>query len=686
MMKTNSGLLAVLLAAAALSAVGGSIEPRNYYGNIAQRLGDMLPKYHVLQQRLDDEISRRAWTNLVTFYDFDHSMFLKSDLERLAAHERTIDDEIKRGDVGFGYEVYNLYVERLHERVAFASNLLATAEWDFSTDETYRIKRKDAPWPETQAEAEDHWRRRLKNEMLVMKVNHELDKSTNRLDAAGELIKKYRQYETVLGEPDEESVLQHYLSAVCRAYDPHSDYLSPASKEDFDMEMNLTLCGVGAVLSMEDGALKIAEIMPGGPIDRDGRINEGDKIVGVQQEGGEMEDVMWQPMKKSIKKIRGPKDTRVTLQIVPRSDPSGGTKKLIELVRDEIKLEDQAATGRVDRVTLDGVTRKLGYVYLPSFYGTMDKKPSDEGFRSCSMDIARYLCDFNAQGAEGLVLDFRGNGGGSLREAVMLSALFVHSGPVVQIRDVRTVGCLPIPPGNPIAFRKPIVVLTDRARASASEIVAGHLHDTGRAVVLGDVRTHGKGTVQSVLGMGPEKYGSMKITTARFYRIDGRSTQVEGVAADIHLPSLLDSLDIGEDKLTYALPFSRILPAEYQMSWNLNRYVPTLNELSIARTEADERFRKHVENVKGMKAISEREVVSLEYGARKAQMAVDRELRELDEGDDDDDESSEKKKKRRKRNEPRKDDVVLDEGFKVLMDLIRLTGGEEVPEQKGWWF
>ena len=186
--------------------------------------------------------------------------------------------------------------------------------------------------------------------------------------------------------------------------------------------------------------------------------------------------------------------------------------------------------------------------------------------------------------------------------------------------------------------------------------------------------------------MGPEKYGSMKITTARFYRIDGRSTQVEGVAADIHLPSLLDSLDIGEDKLTYALPFSRILPADYQMSWNLNRYVPTLNELSIARTEADERFRKHVENVKGMKAISEREHVSLEYEERKAQMAVDRELRELDEGDDDDDESSEKKKKRRKRNEPRKDDVVLDEGFKVLMDLIRLTDGAEVPEQKGWWF
>ena len=688
-MRHKAGILSASALVAGVLAAHGAVEPRNYYGNVARRLGDMLPKYHVLQQRLDDEISRRAWTNLVTFYDFDHSVFLKSDLDRLAMREKSIDDEIRAGDVSFGFDVYNLYVERLRERVHYASNLLATAEWDFSTNETYRIKRKDAPWPETRADAEDHWRRRMKNEMLVMKVNHDLDKSTNRLDAAADLIKKYRQYETVMTEPDEEAVLQHYLSAICRAYDPHSDYMSPASKEDFDMEMNLTLCGVGAVLSMDDGALKIVEIMPGGPVDRDGRINEGDKIVGVQQADGEMEDVMWQPMKKSIKKIRGPKGTRVTLQIVPRSDPSGGTKKLIELVRDEIKLEDQAATGRVDRVTLGGVTRKLGYVYLPSFYGTMDKRASDPGFRSCSMDIARYLCDFNAHGVEGLVLDLRGNGGGSLREAVMLSALFVQSGPVVQIRDVRTVGCLPIPPGNPIAFKKPIVVLTDRASASASEIVAGHLHDTGRAIVVGDVRTHGKGTVQTVLGMGPEKYGSMKITTARFYRIDGRSTQVEGVAADIHLPSLLDSLDIGEDKLTYALPFSRILPADYQLSWNLHKYLPTLNELSVARTKSDERFRRHVENVKGMKAISEREDVTLEYEARKAQMAADRELRELDEADDDENDDSvkdeKKKKKRRKRNEPKKDDVVLDEGFRVLMDLIRMTGGEEVPEQRGWW-
>lgn len=683
MKKTFIAASCILSALSALSA----LEPKNYHGRIARRLGDMLPKYHVSQHTLDDEISRRAWTNLVTYYDFDHSVFLKSDLDRFAGRLTRLDDEIRSGDAGFGFDVYNLYVERLKERIDFATNLLAKGGWDFSSNETYRVRRKDAPWPATRAEAEEHWRKRMKNEVLMQLVGRELDKATNTFDVGANLIGKYRQYSTVLTEPDEEQVLQNYLSAVCRAYDPHTDYMSPTSKEDFDMEMNLTLCGVGAVLSMDDGALKIVEIMPGGPVDRDGRIKTGDKIVGVGQGDAKVEDVMWQPMRKTIRKIRGAKGTRVTLEIIPRGDPSGATRKRIELVRDEIKLEDQAATGRVETVTHNGLSNRLGYVYLPGFYGTMDKKYGEEGFRSSAVDVARYLAEFNAKDVKGLVLDLRGDGGGSLREAVMLSALFVSGGPVVQIRDVRSVGCLPIPSGNPVAFRHPMVVLVDRASASASEIVAGHLRDTGRAIVLGDSRTHGKGTVQTVMGMGPAAYGSAKITTARFYRIDGRSTQLEGIASDIHLPSLLDSLDVGEDKLTYALPFSRIAPADYALSWNLDRYIPSLKKASDARLEKDERYQKHLANVRGMKEIGDRQEVPLEFSARKRQMAADREYREIDElekeeeAEDGDDDSP----KRRKRNEPKENDVVLDEAFRILCDLIRMNGGAEVPSPRGWW-
>ena len=715
-------MLSMLVFASAALFAAETAEIQPYYGKIATRLAAMLPRNHVLQQRLDDMISQRAWTNLVTYYDADHSVFLKSDLDALAEREKTLDNELKRGDVSFGFDVYNLFIERFNERYDFATNLLAAAEWDFTSNEVYRIKRKDAPWPETREDAEDLWRKKIKNEVLVQMLSRELDIERREAKAAeaaeagegeeaedgesgedgegeGEteerkpdtpeehLLKKYRQYAVEVSEPDAETVLQNYLDSVTRAYDPHSGYMSQSTKKDFDMEMNLALAGVGAELGADDGALKVGWIVPDGPMALDGRIKSGDKIVGIKQEDGELEDIMWQPIKKSINKIRGPKGTRVTLEIMPKSDPTGKTRKMVELVRDIVKLEDQAATGRVERVELDGVEHKLGYVYLPSFYGTMDKPFGDPDYRSCALDVNRLIADFNAEDVEGLVLDLRGNGGGSLREAVMLSALFVERGPVVQIRDTRTVVSLPIPPGNPVAFKKPVVVLTDRASASASEIVAGHLQDVGRAVVIGDSRTHGKGTVQSVLGigpngMGPEKYGATKITTARFYRVNGRSTQTEGVEPDIRLPSLLDSLDIGEDKLPNALPFSRILPADYDQSWNLGSYVNELKALSDARLEDDERYRKHIESVDGMLAISEREVVPLERDARKAMMKSDRELRELDDGDD---EEKEAEIISRRRNQRKKDDVVLDESFRILADLVRLTDGAELPVRGGLW-
>ena len=670
------------------------VAPRKYYDEVAKRMTGMLARYHVLKTRMNDGLSAQAWTNLVTFYDFDHSVFLASDLDALAHRRLSLDDELKAGNVSFGFDVFNLYLKRLGERMAFATNYVSKAGFDFGEAETYRIRRKDAPWPADAADAEEHWRRRLKNELLAQVVAGDLDaeKSTNKFDFASaveagrtNLVKRYRQYAQLMAEPDEEQVLQHYLSSVARAYDPHSDYMSPASKEDFDIDMNLTLCGVGAVLQMDEGALKIVEVMPGGPMDRDGRVKEGDRIVGVKQQDGEMEDITWRPMKKSIRKIRGPKGTKVTLEILPRGDATGATRKMVDLVRDEIKLEDQAATGRVERVALDGVERTLGYVYLPSFYGTMDKRPGEPGYRSCADDVAKYLAEFNSQGVEGLVLDFRGNGGGSLREAVMLSALFVHSGPVVQVKDVSSPHSLSIPYGNPVAFKKPVIVLTDRASASASEIVAAHLHDTGRALVFGDGRTHGKGTVQSLMGMGPASFGSMKITTSRFYRVNGESTQIEGMPADFRLPSLLDALDIGEDKLPNALPFTKILPASYSLSWNMYKYLSAVTNAAAARLGASERYQKHLENVEGMRRIADREEVPLEYNARRAMMAADRELHELDDPEGGDDEDEEESSSRRRRNKFKRDDVVLDAALDALCDLVRLNGGQTLPEERRWW-
>ncbi len=704
------GLFFAVVAFAADAADPVALKPKKYYGKIAQRMAAMIPRYHVLQKPLNDEISQKAWTNLVSFYDFDHSVFLKSDLDALAAHEKTLDDEIKEGDVSFGYEVHRLFCKRLKERIDFATNLLATADFKYDdTNEVFEVKREDAPWPEDLAAAENRWRLKMKNDMLAQKIIRELDEAaktnapaksvtneiasaeTNAVDSADaeiedelkdprqNLITRYRQYYIALTEPEEETVLQNYLSAITHAYDPHSDYMSPLSKEDFDMDMNLTLCGVGAVLSMDNGALKVMEVMPGGPMDVDGRIKEGDKIVGVQNEPGKMENILWKPMNKTIRKIRGKKGTKVTLEIIPRKDTSGATKKRIELIRDEIKLDDAAATGHVERVSLGGFTNKVGYIYLPGFYGTMDKNPGDKGYRSCAEDVEKYIGEFNASGVDGLVLDLRGDGGGSLKEAVLLSSLFVPSGPVVLIRDNRITQPLAIPMGNPVAFDGPMVVLIDRASASASEIVAAHLRDTGRAIVLGDVRTHGKGTVQTVMGMGPEKYGSLKVTTARFYRINGDSTQVKGVEADIHLPSILDSLDIGEDKLPNALPFTKILPMDYRPVWNLPDYIPSLATNSAVRLAKNEKYSRHLDHVKGTKEALDRKFVSLDYATRKAQMAADRAMQEEDEKENE--ESEPTFRRRKAKNGKRPNDVVLEEAYNILSDLIHETKGAKMPRK-----
>jgi len=714
-----------------------ALAPQPYYGSVAKEVVVRLERKHVLRHPFDDEMSRRAWTNLVSNYDYSRMVFLKSDIDRFAKMETKIDDALKSGDVSFVYDMHRIFLERIADRVDFVTNLLMNTEFDFTVDEDYRWKRKDAEWPATREEQNELWRKRIKNEMLSIVLNRELDKEEadreeaekkekeqDKAKGEGEenvtdgekktaekkddkdsddddfkepeltpkdnLLKRYRQYVQVLTEPDEEMVFQRYMSAVCQAYDPHSDYMTPTRKEDFDMDMSLSLCGVGAVLSMDDGALKIVEVMKGGPIDRDKRIKRGDKIVGVGQGDGPIEDVMYKPMRKSIKKIRGPKGSKVVLEIVPRSDPSGATRKRIAIIRDEIKLDEQAATGRVEKVVCNGVTNTFGYVKLPGFYRTFDKQQDDPSFRSCSFDVAKYVAHFNAVDSDGMILDLRGNGGGALPEAVFLSQLFLWPSyrgnpiPVVLIRDPRGLQALPVFRDQPcFAYRKPLIVLTDRASASASEIVAGVLKDTGRALVVGDHSTHGKGTVQEVINkIGPEKYGSVKVTTSRFYRVNGSSTQVKGVEADINLPSFLEELDIGEDKLPNALPWTRVGGAPHPSVWNLNGYVGALKALSDERLKENPKYAAHLKLVKLFHDNAESKTVPLERTKRLAKMREEREMRKAEEDSefDDEDDFSVEPAIADKDKDKKKDDVVLAEAFNILADLVKLTGGNDAPD------
>ena len=730
-MKTHS--IKIVAVAAALcgaafakteapTLASADMKPLPHYGRIARKVMAILNRKHILAHPFDDEMSRKAWSNIVTQCDFNRSVFLQSDLDAWEPMQTRIDDAIREGDVSFGYDVHSVFVKRLAERVAFVTNLLETQTFDFSVPEEYTFRRDKLPWPRTKEEAEDIWRKRIKNEMLLITLGRELDleddangkkkrkdvkkgaeasgTNTNDVAKASEpekppkqmLLEKYRHYlQMFLTESDEESVLQRYLVAVMMAYDPHSAYMSPISKEDFEMDMNLSLTGVGASLtqSMDDGALEIKEVIKGGPLAKEGSIKAGMKIIGVGQGSEPIEDITWKPMRKSIRKIRGPKGTTVVLEV---TDKNGGGRRRVSLVRDKINFEEQAATGRVERVTLGGVERTMGYIRLPGFYGTMDKKPGDPQYRSCSLDVAKWVAKFNTQKAEGLILDLRGNGGGSLKEAVLLTALFVRPNPgpcpVVQIREQTNVYPLYTFPDVPtFAWRKPMVVLIDRASASASEIVAAALQDTGRAIIVGDHRSHGKGTVQTVMELGGDSetpYGSVKVTTAHFYRINGSSTQEKGVESDIVLPSSFDErAGIGENDLPNALPWTMVEPMQYERIWNMSSYVPQLKVLSDKRCAGSAEYAHRMKVVKLCRDLSERNTVPLERAARRKMMREERDILDAadeleDEREDEDDEVQTSSRKKREK----KNDFVLKESLNILSDLVRLTGGAEAPEPK----
>ena len=689
------GVLAAGLTLRAAQGEKAQPVPQPHYGDVAQKVARVLPASHLLQHPLNDDISQKAWTNLLTSLDFDHTYFLQSDINAFTNMMCGIDDAVKSGDVSFPYEVFRVFCERVEQRYAYVTNLLAKGV-AFTEDESYMWKRKESPWPQTQAEQDELWRKRIKNEYLVQVIGRELELAaatnktagaallTNVVAAAAvtnapvettadNIAKRYKQFMIVIQDMDEEAILQRYLSSVAMAYDPHSDYMSPMRKEDFDIDMNLSLCGIGAQLRSEDGMARIMEVIAGGPADRDKRdihLIAGDKIIGVGQGDGVIEDIVHLPLNKAVRKIRGEKGTKVVLNVIPAADPTGTTTKKVDLIRDEVKLEEQAATGRVARVTLkDGEARKIGVVRLPTFYGTMDKRPNQEGFRSATVDVAKQIAAFNSENVSGMILDLRNDGGGSLREAVSLVGLFVRSGPVVQVREPRQIVVLPVPNMDPaMAFRKPMVVLINRTSASASEIVAGALQDYGRAVLVGDSQSHGKGTVQTVMPLGPEKLGSMKVTTASFYRINGSSTQRKGVASDIVIPSTLDGLDIGEDKLPGALPWTQVEKTLYLPVSDVAKFVPQLKEKSAKRLAKNARYARYCTLVRHVQMVNEQTEVTLEINGRRKIMKAENEMRKLE------DEEMETAHK-----DNTEEDVVLDEALNILSDLVDLSGGADIP-------
>jgi carboxyl-terminal processing protease len=668
--------------ATAVAAVATNAPPQDPIPSerIAARVADRLPHIHLNRDDFNDSIATNALMLFIDSLDYDHTFFLASDIAGFQLQAANLDDQVKAGQTGFAQTVFARFKERVTNRVAYVNQLLDKG-FDLNQEETYRWKRDTAPWPSGEAEWDDLWRKKVKNDYVarVASIESGADeeslkdtnitasvKSSLTLTPVEFVRERYKQYQLLIDSNfDRETVLQRYLSAFTRSYDPHSDYLSPRGVEDFDINMSLSLVGIGAMLRSEDGTAKIESLIAGGPAELDGRLQPGDKIIAVAQGDKEPVSILYWPLSKAVRIIRGEKGTPVVLTVIPADDTTGTRTKTIDLVRDEVKLEAQAAKGEVrEFIETNGVPYRIGVLTLPEFYADFEAaRNGDDNARRASVDVRRILNEFATNRLDGIILDLRNNGGGSLTEAIDIAGLFIPVGPIVQVRDSRRVEV--VPDGDPdTVYSGPLVVLVNRLSASASEIVAAALQDYGRAVIVGDSKTHGKGTVQTVYPLSKltEDLGSLKVTTASFYRIAGGSTQLKGVVPDVVLPSLYDALDIGEETLPYALPWSQIRSAWYRpWSESVKPAIPELKEHSTARMAGNPAFTAFLARRDRIRSRMENPEVSLKLSDRVGEIVAEKEMEKLQDETLAGDKAG-------------KEDPILDETLNITADLVDLMG------------
>lgn len=541
---------------------------------------------HLAQKSIDDQLSQELLLHYLDRLDSSRQTFLQKDVDALQKKYATaLDDALKRGDIQPGFEIFNLYRERSIKQLetTIASMEKIIKSFDYSKDESILVDRSKAAWPGTEAEAEQIARQRLKASALGLKLAGKEQKDIIEL-----LLKRYQNQLDRLQKIRSDDVYQMYMNAFTELYDPHTNYMSPASSDNFDISMSLKLEGIGAMLRSHDEHTQVVRLIHAGPADKQGELKAMDKIVGVAQGNGEMVDVVGWRLDEVVDLIRGPKGSTVRLEVIPAKAIGEDKRKVITIVRDEVKLEEQSVQkAMLDLKDSNGVSRKIGILDIPTFYIDFEAlRLRDPTYKSTTRDTARLLSDLINEGAEGIVIDLRGNGGGSLREANELTGLFIEKGPSVQIRHSDNRTYTEAKNHYSPYYDGPVVVLIDRMSASASEIFAGALQDYGRAIIVGST-SFGKGTVQS---LSPLSHGKLKITESRFYRISGDSTQNRGVIPDITLPDLYDESLVGESALDKALAWDSIPPVKYKPLHELTPIIGELKNLSQQRAANDPDF------------------------------------------------------------------------------------------------
>ncbi len=608
------GLLVIALG---LQSVQAKSDPEQ----IGLSVGRLLEEGHYTHHPLNDEVSRKLLTGYLEMLDFSHLFFTQKDIDGFTAkYATTLDDDILLGNVKPAHEIFAVFRKRVEDRIKKIKELVKQP-MDFTSNETVVLNRQKAPWPKDEAEADKLWHDRIVNELLQEKL------SDHPIEPGPKLVE--RRYDRMLRnihEEDAEEQVKLFLDALAQSYDPHSEYLSASDLKNFSINMGLSLVGIGAMLRSEDGYAKIESLVVGGPAQTSGRLKVGDRITAVAQGAKDFVDVRDMRLDKVVEQIRGKKGTKVRLLVIPAAAADPAQRKTVELVRDEIKLKDQEARADIIiKKNRDGNPVKLGWITLPSFYADMDSHK-----KSTTKDVLALLKRLKREKIGGLVIDLRRNGGGSLEEAIALTGLFFKSGPVVQTKGANERVVISTDPDPGIAYDGPLVVLTSRQSASASEIFAAALQDYGRAVIVGDKSTFGKGTVQTILEIGrftsllgtrSQDDGALKLTIQKFYRVAGGSTQLHGVASDIVLPTLTDLPEFGEGALKNALPYDEVAPAKYtKWSDSHSLFLDELKARSAARVATDPEFHYVMEDLGRLRAKLDENRISLNEEVRRREV------------------------------------------------------------------
>lgn len=578
-----------------------------------------LSRMHYRSVPLDDALSAEIHQLYLKAIDGDRLFLTAGDIEEFSVYTDKLDDAIRNKELEPAFTLFNRYVQRVAERTRHARGLLETG-FDFTIDEHYDYSRKDADWAADSAALDELWRKRVKNDWLRLKLAGKED-----TEIVQTLDRRYERFQERIQELDSEDVFQTFLNAYAGAIEPHTSYMAPRAADAFEISMSLSLEGIGAVLQRQDEYTVIRSVVSAGPAERAG-IRAGDRVVAVgQDDDGAMVDVIGWRVDDTVKLIRGPKDSTVRLDILPVDANIDSPPERLTIVRQKVKLEEQAAKKRVIEVGSGADARRIGVIELPTFYQDFEARRRGEvDYRSATRDVARLLDELKTEQVDGVVLDLRNNGGGSLAEATELTGLFIDVGPVVQVRNAQ--GRVEVErdrrPGQ--AWEGPLAVLVNRVSASASEIFAAAMQDYGRALVIGEP-TYGKGTVQNLIsldhlsGRDGARHGQLKFTIAQFFRINGSSTQLKGVVPDIQFPVTLDAEDYGESVYDNALPWAQIEPAEFQAVADLAAIVPQLEERHQQRIADSAEFRFWQEDIEEIRSQRQRTSVSLLASERRAE-------------------------------------------------------------------